>query len=146
MNRLKDESKYEDIIHLSHPISASHTQMSIRDRAAQFSPFAALTGYDAAIKETGRLTNARMEIDEDGKSRLDEKIQMLMEVLEEKPLVTITFFLPDEKKAGGAYVNVTGYIKKIDKYARTIILTDKTIIAMDEICQIDCEMFRFLDF
>ena len=97
---MKDQ--YDDIINLPHHVSKTRPQMSMVDRAAQFSPFAALTGYDAAIKETGRLTDEKVNLSEEEKEALDRKQQILMEWLGDHPALTITFFVPDEKKSGGA--------------------------------------------
>ena len=112
------------------------------DRAAQFSPFAALTGYDAAIKETGRLTDEKIEMDEDTKAALDIKQAYLMEIIDEQPEITVTYFLPDTKKSGGAYVTVTGNLKRFDEYERLLILTNGKKIPMDDIADIDSEIFR----
>lgn len=124
---------YEDIIRLAHHVSVSHPQMPVSERAAQFSPFAALTGYEAAIRETERLTEARIELDEDMAAELDDKLRTLQEQMEEQPEVSVTYFLPDEKKAGGAYVTVTGRIRKIDRYRGTIIMRDGTNILIRDV-------------
>lgn len=144
MNTLKDEHKYDDIINLPHATSAKHPRMDLIDRAAQFSPFAALTGYDAAIKETGRLTDRRIELDENEKAILNEKIQIIMEANDEKVEVTFTFYQPDERKEGGAYVTVTGKVKKLDVYERAIILTDSTHIPIDDIYEIESDILTSL--
>ena len=134
--------KYDDIINMPHHVSATRPQMSMIDRAAQFSPFAALTGYDAAIKETGRLTDEKVEMDEDTKAALDIKQAYLMEIIDEQPEITVTYFLPDTKKSGGAYVTVIGNLKRFDEYERLLILTDGKKIPMDDIADIDSELFR----
>lgn len=121
----KDTHRYDDIINLPHPTSANHPRMSLYDRAAQFSPFAALTGHDAAIKETARLTEQKIELSEDTISRLNEKLQIVADHLETE--VTITYFVPDERKSGGAYVSYTGIVRRIDDYEHTLIMTDKTV-------------------
>lgn len=136
-------SEYEDIIHLPHHVSKKHPQMSMQDRAAQFSPFAALTGYDAAVEETARLTDRRIELDEYEVQQLDERIRNLFRHLQEHPEVSITYFLPDEKKDGGEYVTVTGSVKKIDLYERKIILMDGTLIPIHEAIGIEGELFRW---
>lgn len=133
---------YEDIINLPHHVSRTRPQMSMLDRAAQFSPFAALTGYDAAIKETGRLTDEKIELDEDTKAALDMKQAYLVEVIDEQPEISITYFLPDTKKSGGEYVTVTGNLKRFDEYERLLILTDGKKIPMDDIADIECDLFR----
>lgn len=137
-----NNSKYDDIINLPHHVSTKHKQMSLEERSAQFAPFAALTGYDDVIKETARLTNEKREIDESLKIILDEKLQILKEHLEEFPLVTFTYFIPDVKKNGGEYKNVSGAVKKIDDYLEIIILEDNTRIPISEIVQITGEIFN----
>lgn len=138
---MSDEHKYDDIIHLPHPVSARHPQMSLLDRAAQFAPFAALTGHEAAIKETARLTEERVELDENAKEMLDERLQMIRENLSGKPEVTFTYFKPDEKKNGGAYLTVTGRVKKIDGYEHQILLEDGTVLDMEELVGIEGELW-----
>lgn len=136
---MSEENKYDDILYLPHPVSARHPQMPLADRAAQFSPFAALTGYEAAIRETARLTKERVELDESRKEILDERLQMIRENLSEKPEVTFTYFQPDERKSGGAYLTVTGRVKKMDGYERRILLEDGTVVPLEEL--IDIELF-----
>lgn len=133
---------YEDILNLPHHVSKTRPQMSMLDRAAQFSPFAALTGYDDAIKETGRLTDEKIEMDEDRKAALDMKQAYLIEMIDEQPEISITYFLPDAKKSGGAYVTVTGNLKRFDEYERLLILTDGKKIPMDDIADIESDLFR----
>ena len=133
---------YEDIINLPHHVSKARPQMSMLDRAAQFSPFAALTGYDAAIKETGRLTDEKIELDEDTKAALDMKQAYLIEMIDEQPEITIIYFLPDARKVGGAYVTVTGNLKRFDEYERLLILTNGKKIPMDDIADIESDLFK----
>jgi hypothetical protein len=128
---------YDDIIHLPHHVSTTHPHMAAIDRAAQFSPFAALTGYDAAIKETARLTDKRVELDEAMKEALSNKLQMVAVRLKERPEIAITYFQPDGKKNGGAYVTVINKVKKIDVYERIVVMTDGKVIPIDEIISID---------
>ena len=138
-----DSSKeYGDIINLPHPESKKHKRMSMRDRAAQFSPFAALTGHDAAIKETARLTDGFVDLDESMKATLDEKLVLILERSNEKPIVTITYFLKDEKKAGGSYEVAEGWIRKVDFYERVIEMGDRSKILLDHVVDIECELFR----
>lgn len=133
--KLKETHKYDDIIHLPRPESR-RARMSNEDRAAQFSPFAALTGFEAAIEETGRLTESRIELDEGGKELLDEQMNAVLEVIHTKPKVKILWFCYDERKAGGAYVSTTGHVKKIDTYTQKILLTDGQTIPLGEVFSI----------
>lgn len=126
--------KYDDIINLPHHVSEKHPQMSLHDRAAQFSPFAALTGYDDAVKETARLTDTIFELDEDEKSILDEKLKR---GLENKDEISVTYFIKDSKKEGGSYNTVSGRVKKIDEYLRTLVLNSGEEIPIDNIYDIN---------
>ena len=135
---------YDDIIHLSHPTSVRHPRMPISDRAAIFSPFAALTGHAAAIQETARLTDQRMELDEDTRAELDRKQKILIDHIADQAEVTITWFCPDEKKSGGAYVVSMGRLKKVDDVADTLKLADETTIPLNEIVDLQCNLFRGL--
>ena len=137
--------KYNEIMGLPHHVSKTRPQMPMSDRAEQFAPFAALTGYDAAIKETGRLTDERIELDVEVLSALDMKYQLLMEAHDEAPEVTITYFQPDERKAGGKYVSAVGTVKKIDDFERRITMRDGTRIPMDDVLSIDGELFSSLE-
>ena len=137
--------KYDEIMGLPHHISKTRPQMPMSDRAAQFAPFAALTGYDAAIKETGRLTDERIELDVEALSALDMKYQLLMEALDETPEVTITYFRPDERKAGGKYVSAVGAVIKIDDFERRITMQDGAKIPMDDVLSIEGELFSVLE-
>lgn len=130
------DHRYDDIINLLHHVSAVHPRMATADRAAQFSPFAALTGYGDAIKETGRLTDRRIELDEDAKELLDEKIKTIQERIASRPEASITYFCPDGKKEGGFYTTVTGRVKKIDGYAGMVIMEDGTKIGVRDIVEI----------
>ena len=123
------KSDYSDIIHLPHHVSKTHPQMSMHDRAAQFSPFAALTGYDSAILETARLTEEKITLNED--------LQELLEHLSEKPLISITFFCPDKRKQGGSYVSISGTVKKLDLLQRILTLEDGMQIFLDDILSIE---------
>lgn len=129
-------NSYEDIINLPHHVSDKRPQMSLRDRAAQFAPFAALTGHDEAIKETARLTDERIELDENTLAILNEKIQIILDNLDMEPVVTVTYFKPDNKKSGGAYIDHTGVVKRIDDLEKTIIFTDKISIPIEDVLEI----------
>lgn len=128
--RENDEHRYDDIIDLPHHVSRKHPQMPLLDRAAQFAPFAALTGHEAAIKETARLTEEEIELDENSKELLDFRLQQLQEHISECPEVTVTYFCPDEKKSGGSYETVTGAVKKVDVYAGELVFMDGRRIAL----------------
>ena len=139
---MKQKTNYEDIINLPHHVSSKRPQMPMLDRAAQFSPFAALTGYDDAIYETGRLTDEKNDLSEEEKEALDRKQQILMERLGDRPALTVTYFVPDAKKSGGAYVTKNGNLKKIDGFERWMMLTDGTKIPLDDVADIESELFR----
>lgn len=128
---------YADIMHLSRPVSTRHLPMSMHDRAAQFSPFAALTGYEAAILETARLTEHQTELAESSKESLDKKIRLIQEVIDMLPKVCVTYFEPDLRKSGGAYQTVTGRVKKIDDHAKAIIFEDGSAIGFWQLYDID---------
>ena len=134
--------EYKDIINLPHHVSSKRPQMPMLDRAAQFSPFASLTGYDDAIHETGRLTDEKIDLSEEDKKTLDRKQQILSEKLSDHPALTITYFVPDAKKSGGAYVTKDGNLKKIDEFERWMMLTDGTKIPLDDVSDIESELFR----
>ncbi len=136
--------KYEDIINLPHHVSKTRPQMLMSDRAAQFAPFAALTGYDSAIKETGRLTDNRIELDEEALTALSMKLQLLMDAIDEEPEVEITYFKPDERKAGGAYLKITGIVKKLDEYERVLVLISGQKIKLDDIMDVSGDVFSCL--
>lgn len=145
MRSSEDEHKYDDIINMPHHVSMTRSHMSALDRAAQFSPFAALTGHDAAIKETARLTNERIDLDESSRELLDEKLLILQEHLEEQPKVSITYFKQDEKKSGGEYQSVTNKIIKLNEYENTILLEDGTIIPIKDVYFMEGNIFNIFD-
>lgn len=133
--------KYDDIINLPHHVSKKHPQISLHDRAAQFSPFAALTGHKAAINETARLTDEKQILSEDVIAKLNEQLNLIKENIGTNQTVTITYFVPDDKKSGGAYISNTGVVKKIDEYNRTVIMTDKTVIPIEQISEMQSDIF-----
>ena len=130
---MRMNNRYDEIMELPHHVSKTRPQMPLSDRAAQFAPFAALTGYDSAIKETGRLTDERIELGEEALTALNRKYQLLMDTLDDAPEVTIIYFQPDERKAGGQYVSATGTVKKVDTFGRRILLQDGTRIPLDSV-------------
>lgn len=131
--------QYDDIIRLPHPDSPKHPRMSLYDRAAQFSPFAALTGHSAAIAETGRLTDRRVELDEYEMAQVDAELQRLQELLPGRPTASITYFyfVPDERKDGGSYQTVTGSVKRIDAVNGMIQMADRQLIPIADVFSIE---------
>lgn len=143
---IKNSSKnYDDIINLPHHVSTKHPQMSLEARSAQFAPFAALTGYDDAIEETGRLTTDKIDIDDEIKNKINEKIRLIKNNLSSYPKVSIKYFVPDAKKEGGCYRFVLGVVKKIDEYKQIIIMDDKTEISITEIIDISGNIFSVIE-
>lgn len=134
--------EYADIINLPHHVSKTRPQMSMHDRAAQFSPFAALTGYDAAIKETARVTDEKIDLDENSRAGLDEILLILVDKMQEKPHVTITYFKKDERKSGGSYEIAEGTIRKVDFYEREIVMEDRMRVRIEDIIEIESEVFE----
>lgn len=137
MKGLEESTKYNDIIHLPHPVSKKRPQMPLVDRAAQFSPFAALTGHEAAIQETARKTEHKMELDESTRARLDEELQWILYHMGEHPKAKVTYFVPDEKKFGGSYATCTDSVKKIDCYKREIHMGSGLVISIDCIVELE---------
>ncbi len=138
-------SKYAAIIALPHHVSKVHPQMSMADRAAQFAPFAALNGYDDAVRETARLTDDRIDLSESTLSELNGKIQILREQIGHSPNVTFTYFKPDDRKGGGTYLTAVGKIRRIDDYSRLIVLEDGTSLPLDDILEIESDSFPTLE-
>lgn len=136
---------YSDIINMPHHVSNNRPQMSMRDRAAQFAPFAALTGYDDAVRETARQTNQKIELLDEQVAILNEKILFLIEKIKDNLEITITYFIPDKKKEGGAYTTVKGIVKKIDEYNKLIIMNDGREIMMDSIFDLQGDVFSIFD-
>lgn len=135
---------YEDIVDLPHHVSRKHPQPTMADRAARFAPFAAITGYEEMVLEEARVTDDRKEMDESSKAALNEKLNMILEFIDEQPEVSITYFEPDKRKAGGAYVTVTGTVKRIDEYEHLVIMTDGKKINIDDIYNLQGELFYSL--
>lgn len=132
---------YDDILYRSRPVSTTHPPMSQADRAAQFSPFAALTGYEAAVRETARLTQGRITLSEEEKESINRVLLYLQDHLSEQPPVLVTYFLPDQKKDGGAYLTLRGTLRRIAPLERQLLLTDGTQIPIDDITQLQCPSF-----
>ena len=140
------KSPYEDIINLPPHISKKHPQPTMLERAARFSPFAAITGYEEMVKEAARVTDKRVELDESSKEILNEKLLFVMEMCDEDTVVNITYFIPDKLKSGGVYKTVSGTIKRMDEYEGNILLKDGTKIPLSELYEIDGEMFNSNEF
>ena len=138
-------NSYDDIIKLPHHTSDTRPHMSAYDRAAQFSPFAALTGHDAAISETARLTETRVELDEYSKADLNHRLSFIQDRLNEQPQVSITYFQADQRKSGGAYITAFGCVKKIEEYEHAVVMQDDTRIPIDQIIAIDGELFGSIE-
>lgn len=132
----RENNKYDDIIHLPHHVSAVHPHMSAANRAAQFAPFAALTGHKDEVREAGRYTDKKIELDEDEKAALDRRLQYIRTELSQSPEITVTYFLPDERKEGGCYVTEQGVVKKIDEYRRCFVMKDGLEIPIRDIINI----------
>ena len=141
MQPTENDHRYDSIKKLPHYQSVTRPHMSLYDRAAQFSPFAALTGYDDAVKETARLTDTKAELDEYEKAAINERLNRIQDTFDVQPEVSITYFLPDKKKSGGAYITVTGCVKKVDEYEHIVVMRDGTNVPIDDISEIDGEMF-----
>ncbi|MCD8212306.1 MAG: YolD-like family protein [Oscillospiraceae bacterium] len=137
-------SKYDDIIDMPHHVSETRPQMPVRDRAAQFIPFAALTGFKEKIEEESRVTEAKPELDEQSQDMLNMKQQLLKEIISEDPEVTVTYFVPDEKKSGGSSITVTGILSRLDEFERVMALRDGTRIPFDDILDIESEQLSGL--
>ena len=135
------QGKYDDILDLPRPEPTCRPRMSMADRGAQFAPFAALTGYEAVVEEAARLTDMRSELTEDMKTILNGRIQHIAETMEREPFVTITYFVPDGRKAGGAYVEASGIVERIDEYERCILMRDGVRIPIGQIRAIEGALF-----
>ena len=133
-------NKYADIIHLSRPKS-KHPSMSLNNRSFQFAPFSALTGYEEKVKETARITSSKIDLEEDAKIKLNDKLDWLKENITKNPEVTITYFVADKKKRGGSYQKVTGNIRRIDEVGKCLVFMDKTKVFLDDIIDIKSDVY-----
>jgi hypothetical protein len=140
-----DLHDYSDIIDLPHHVSVGRRRMSNVERGAQFSPFAALTGYDTAVSEAGRLTDHRVSLSEDAKAFLDARLQMLSDRLDEEPEISVLYFAPDSKKAGGSYRSYSGTVRAIDPILKKLVMHDHTEIEIEQIYDIDGEIFQIME-
>ncbi len=134
---MNDEHKYDDIINLEHHVSTKHSRMSLENRSAQFAPFSALTGYEEAVKEEARVTESRIDIDEEAKIEVNEKLNYIMKHLDKNIIVSVTYFEKDKKKQGGSYKTIKGIIKKIDDSRKTIEMQTGEIIKIEELKNIE---------
>lgn len=138
---MRELQRYDDILHLPHPVSKRHPQMPVSDRAAQFAPFAALTGHNDAVKEAERQTESRAELGCDAIEILNAKMQLVLALIKQRPEIAVTYFKPDEKKAGGAYLTIYQVVKKIDDIERILVMEDGTKIPISMIVDIDGRIF-----
>lgn len=138
--------KYDDILHLPHHVSPTRKRMTMAERAAQFSPFAALVGYEDAVRETGRVVEQRIELSEEEKAVLDRKQQIILAALElgERPTVTVTYFQPDAKKNGGIYIDFTGEMKRVKTVENRFVFMNDMEISFSDIFDLHCELFSHL--
>lgn len=141
---MAEKFPYEDIVNLPPCISKKRPQPTMKDRAARFAPFAAITGYEEMVLEEARVTEERIELDEGTVSMLNEKLSMIQEFLDEKPEIRITYFEPDKRKSGGAYVSIIGTVKRIDEYEHIVIMTDGKKISINEIFSLESQLFDSL--
>ncbi len=142
MEKRTEAADYADLLELPHPTSSRHPRMARRDRAAQFAPFAALTGYDDAIDETARLTDTQCDLSEERREDLDHRQQLLLAHADRHPIVAVTYFLPDARKAGGSYRIVKGVLSGVDEQARVLMLENGHRIPLDMIYELDSELFN----
>ena len=141
---MAEKFPYEDIINLPPHISKKHPQPTMMDRAARFAPFAAITGYEEMVFEEARVTEGRIDLDEGALSLLNEKLNMIQEFIDEEPEIKITYFEPDKKKSGGAYIDITGTVKRIDEYDCLVIMTDGKKIRIEDIYGLESDLFYSL--
>lgn len=141
---MAEKFPYEDIINLPPHISKKHPQPTMMDRAARFAPFAAITGYEEMVLEEARITEERIDLDEGTLSILNEKLNMIQEFIDEEPEIKITYFEPDKKKSGGAYIDITGTVKRIDEYECLVIMTDGKKIRIEDIYSLESDLFYSL--
>ena len=136
----EQNGRYDDILDHPYPLETRRPRMSMTDRAGQFSPFAALTGYEAAVEEAARLTDEQREMTEDMKATIDGRLRFLADRLEEEPMVTVTYFVPDKRKKGGAYLTVTDRVREIDEIERCLVLAERGRIPIEVIRELECEL------
>lgn len=142
MIKKENSHRYDDIINLPHPTSSTHARMPHIDRAAQFSPFAALSGYDDAVKETSRITDIKSELSDDEKASLDAKLRIVETLLGSDTVFHFIYFVPDDRKEGGSYVPYSGSVRKIDLDNGIVLLNDHTVIEIAQIVGIESDVFE----
>ena len=142
---MNDTNRYDDIINLPHPEPTTRPRMTMENRAAQFSPFAALTGYDDATREEARLVDMKQELSEDMKDIIDAKLAVIEQHIKEQPEISVTYFQPDEKKTGGRYTTVSGNVRKLDGVEHVIIMADGTKIPIGDVRLIGGDLFRLFE-
>lgn len=142
---MNNTNRYDDIINLPHPEPTIRPRMAMENRAAQFSPFAALTGYDDATREEARLVDMKQELSEDMKDMIDAKLAIIEQHIKEQPEISVTYFQPDEKKTGGRYTTVSGNVKKLDGVEHVIIMADGTKIPIGDVRLIGGDLFRLFE-
>ena len=143
---MNEKFPYEDIVNLPRPVSKKHPQPPLSERAARFAPFAAITGYEEMVLEEARVTEEKIELDECALILLDKKLNILQNYLSQSPKITVTYFVPDKKKTGGAYRTIIGTAKRIDQYKKLLIMNDDRKIQIEDIYKLESELFRSLDF
>lgn len=141
MSNARDE--YGDIIDMPHHQSEKRPHMSLSDRAAQFAPFAALRGYEDEISETARQTDKKLELDNDTAALLNERLHIIIESIKSEPEISLTYFIPDDKKEGGKYVSSTGKVRRVDEIQRFIQFKDETKISIDNLLRIEGKIFEY---
>lgn len=145
MDPQKNDFPYEDMLQLPRPVSRKHRPMAREDRAAQFAPFAALTGFGAVISETARLTDAKIHLDGDQKAELDRRLSALLSLGAEGPVCEITYFTPDRSKAGGSYKSLVGRVRSLDSHRRRLIMADQSDVILDDIISIEAQIFNLAE-
>ena len=141
---MNEKFPYEDIVNLPRPVSKKHPQPPVSERAARFAPFAAITGYEEMVLEEARVTEEKIDLDECALILLDKKLNVLQNHLPQSPEITVTYFVPDKKKNGGAYRTITGTAKRIDPYKKLLIMNDDRKIQIEDIYKLESKLFRSL--
>ena len=141
---MNEKFPYENIVNLPRPVSKKHPEPPLSERAARFAPFAAITGYEEMVLEEARVTEEKIELDECALTIIDKRLNILQNHLSQSPEITVTYFVPDKKKNGGAYRTVTGIVKRIDPYKKFLFMSDDDKIQIEDIYKLEGELFRAL--